>query len=65
MLNLDKRLASDLEDRIRQRGVRVEQRLALLRTLAGHGGADELRRRIETLKERIAAAGSKVRGALR
>ena len=55
----------ELEERIRARGVRVDERLALLRALAEPEGADGLRRRIESSKRRIAAAASQVRGALR
>jgi len=55
----------DLEQRIRARGVRVDERLASLRKLGEPEGADELRRRIETLKQRMEDAASKVRRALR
>jgi len=61
----DRTLQEDLEERIRSRGVRVDERLALLRTLEEPEGADEIRRRIESLKQRMEAAASKVRGALR
>ncbi|MFH0945242.1 MAG: hypothetical protein V2A76_08600 [Planctomycetota bacterium] len=65
MLNLDKSLPADLEARIRARGMRVEERLALLKKLQEPGGAEEIRRRIETLKQQMEACASKVRGALR
>jgi len=65
MTNRDKNLSADLEDRIRARGVRVDERLALLRALAEPEGPDELRRRIEILKQRMESAASKVREALR
>ena len=65
MTNRDKSLSADLQDRIRARGVRVDERLALLRALAEPEGPEELRRRIETLKQRMESAASKVREALR
>jgi len=65
MTNRDKSLPVDLEERVRARDVRVDERLALLRTLGKPEGAEELRRRIESLKQRMEAAASKVRGALR
>jgi len=61
----DRALQEDLEERIRARGVRVDERLALLRSLEETEGPDEIRRRIESLKQRTEAAASKVRGALR
>ena len=65
MTNRDKSLPVDLEERIQARGVRVDERLALLRTLGNPEGPEELRRHIESLKQRMEAAASKVRGALR
>lgn len=65
MTNRDENLSADLEDRIRARGVRVDERLALLRALAEPDGPDELRQRIETLKQRMESVASKVREALR
>ena len=65
MTNRDKSLLDDLEERIHARDVRVDERLALLRTLGNREGAEELRQRIESLKQRMEAAASKVRGALR
>jgi len=65
MTNRDKSLLDDLEERVHARGVRVDERLALLRTLGNREGAEELRQRIESLKQRMEAAASKVRGALR
>ena len=53
------------EERIRLRGVRVEERLALLRLLERPEGARELRERIELLKRKMATAASNVRRALR
>ena len=60
-------IEKELEARVRERGVRVEERMALLRLLAEDGdpGAERLRRRIAELEERIRAAAGKVRGALR
>ena len=63
--NQNKSLRVDLEERVRARGVRVDERLALLRTMAEPSGPEELHRRIESLKQRMEAAASSVRGALR
>ena len=65
MTNRDENLAADLRERIRARGVRVDRRLALLRALEEPEGAEELRGRIEALKERMESVASKVREALR
>lgn len=65
MAHQDQSLQVDLEQRIHARGVRVASRLALLKQLQEPGGAEEIRRRIETLQAQIEAAASKVRGALR
>jgi hypothetical protein len=65
MTSRDNSLPADLEERIRRRGVRVDERLDLLRTLGDPEGADEIRERIESLKQRMEAAASRVRGALR
>lgn len=61
----DTNLQQDLDQRIRARGVRVEERRALLRLLAEPQGADELRERIEALERRIESAAARVRGAVR
>ena len=61
----DKTLENDLEERIHSRGVRVEERLALLRLLGEPEDAGELRERIDALKQRIETAASQVRGAVR
>jgi hypothetical protein len=52
----------DLERRIRERGVRVEERLALLELLTRADGEDELAERREALLERARKAGEKLRG---
>ena len=60
-------ITSEVEERVRRRGVRVEERLALLRRLVegGDSGEEELRRRIAELEQRIRDAAKRVRGALR
>ena len=60
-------ITSEVEERVRRRGVRVEERLALLRRLVegGDQGEEELRRRIAELEQRIRDAAKRVRGALR
>lgn len=60
-------ITTELEARVRERGVRVEERLALLRLMTEDGdhGAEQLRRRIAELEQRIREAARKVQGALR
>jgi hypothetical protein len=58
-------LAEDLEARVRERGVRVEERLALLRALlAETSGAAGLTGRREALLEAVRAAARRVRESL-
>lgn len=60
-------ITMELENRIRERGVRVEERLALLRLLLedGRDGEGEARRRIAELEQRMREAARSVLGALR
>jgi hypothetical protein len=58
-------LREDLEARIRERGVRVEERLALLRALVSEqNGAADIARRREALLEAVRAATRRVRESL-
>lgn len=56
---------SELEERVRERGVRVEERLAILRAVRESEGQEEIRARVEALDARIRAAARKVLGELR
>ena len=51
----------DLEQRIRGRGVRVEERLALVRLLDGEDGQAELDRRRKELLDRVVELEAEVR----
>ena len=56
----------DLERRIRERGVRVAERLELVRLLiASEDGAEVLSARIAKLTERVEQEARRVRGVLR
>jgi len=55
----------DLEARVRAHGVRVEERLKLIRLLADAGGADSLQDTIGDLNERMRTLARKVQGELR
>lgn len=50
----------ELEKRIRERGVRVDERLALLRSLASSDGAQKLEARQRALLEQVSAASRDV-----
>ena len=52
----------DLERKIRERGVRVEERLELLRVLGESDAASKLAARQEELLAAVRAAASKLRG---
>jgi hypothetical protein len=60
-------VAEDLETRIRERAVRVRERLALLGRLTEDGGTGEeqIRRRIAEIERRIRQTAETVRSALR
>lgn len=60
-------ITKELEDRIRERGVRIEERLGLLRALTEEGGEGEreVRRRLAELEQRIRETARAMRGALR
>lgn len=60
-------ITTELEERVRERGVRVEERLALLRLLTENQDdrAEQVRLQIAALEQQIREAGAKVRGALR
>lgn len=51
----------DLERRVRERGVRVEERLALVRLLAREDAARELGRRQEELLAEVRRAAAELR----
>ena len=51
----------DLEQRIRGRGVRVEERLALVRLVDGEDGQAELDRRRKELLDRVVELEAEVR----
>jgi hypothetical protein len=55
---------SELEEAVREQGVRVDERLAILRDLADPDGEELLRRRIAELEGRIREAARVVRGTL-
>jgi len=58
-------ITTELEARVRERGVRLEERLAVLRLLAESDGEEKLRRRVAELEQRIREAARRVREALR
>jgi hypothetical protein len=58
-------VSAELELAVRARGVRVEQRLALLAVLAEKDGEELLEGRIEALEQRLREASRKVTAALR
>jgi hypothetical protein len=53
---------ADLEQRIRARGVRVEERLEILRAIAEDDAAAKLAARQEELLAAVRAAASKLKG---
>ena len=60
-------IESELETRLRERNVRVEERLAILRLLTedSGGGKEQIRRRVAELEQRIRETARKVQGDLR
>ena len=60
-------ITSELETRLRERNVRVEERLAILRLLTEDSGdgEEQIRRRVAELEQRIREAARKVQGDLR
>jgi hypothetical protein len=55
----------DLEERVKARGVRVEERLEILRTLEKFGGPEQLANLVDEHERAIAAAAKKVREVIR
>jgi hypothetical protein len=55
----------DLEEKVKVRGVRVEERLAILRTLQKFGGDEELAATVDRLERAIEEAARKVREVIR
>lgn len=53
----------DLERRVRERGVRVEERLALLRVLAAADAEAQLAARREELLQNVRRASDKLKGS--
>ena len=61
----DVSVSAELEQAVRARGVRVEQRLTLLSELEEQGGDEAIEARIDALEDRIRQASRKVAAALR
>ncbi len=55
----------DLEDKVKTRGVRVEERLEILRTLQKFGGGEELATLVDQHERAIEEAAKKVREGIR
>ncbi len=55
----------DLEERVKARGVRVDERLEILRTLQKFGGAEQLADRVDSHERAIEAAAKKTREVIR
>ncbi len=55
----------DLEEKVRARGVRVEERLEILRTLQKFGGGEELATMVDEHERAIEEAAKKVREVIR
>ena len=55
----------DLEEKVRARGVRVEERLEILRTLQKFGGGEELAAMVDQHERAIETAAKKVREVIR
>ncbi len=55
----------DLDEKVKARGVRVEERLEILRTLQKFGGAEQLADRVDAHERAIEAAAKKVRELIR
>jgi len=57
-------MIEEVERAIRERGVRVEERLALLRQLTGDAGAARIREQIDERMSAVRRAADRVRGEL-
>ena len=55
----------DLEEKVKARGVRVEERLAILRILQKFGGGEELAAMVDQHERAIETAAKKVREVIR
>ncbi len=55
----------NLEEKVKMRGVRVEGRLEVLRTLQKYGGGEELATIVDEHERSIANAAKKAREAIR
>lgn len=55
----------DLEEKVKARGVRVEERLEILRTLQKFGGGEELAALVDQHERAIETAAKKVREVIR
>ncbi len=55
----------DLEEKVKARGVRVEERLEILRTLQKFGGGEELAAMVDQHERAIEMAAKKVREVIR
>ncbi len=55
----------DLEEKVKARGVRVEERLDILRTLQKFGGSEELAALVDQHERAIEEAAKKVREVIR
>ncbi len=55
----------DLEEKVKARGVRVEERLEILRTLQKFGGSEELATHVDEHERAIEKAAKKVREVIR
>ena len=55
----------DLEEKAKARGVRVEERLEILRTLQKFGGGEELAAMVDQHERAIEEAAKKVREVIR
>jgi len=55
----------ELIDKVRARGVRVEERLALLREMQADGGPERVAQRIKDLEQRIRTETDRVKRGLR
>jgi len=55
----------ELIDKVRARGVRVEERLALLREMREEGGPERIARRLQELEHRIRTETERVKRGLR
>ena len=54
----------DLERRIRERGVRVDERLALLRVLKSASAEEKLEEKQESLLDAVRKAASRLKGSV-